>query len=214
MIVNMKTGFSRTVVIGLACICGSVVAAQQPAQQPAPPTPAPAAVAAAEQQQASLPTDYVIGPDDKLAVLFWRDESMTADVTVRPDGKISLPLLNDVHVVGLTPEQLRTFLMGAAKKFVADPTVSVVVREINSRKVFITGFVSHPGAYSLTTPITVLQLIAIAGGLTDFADTKKITIIRTGQKEPLKFNYEDVRRGKNLQQNILLKVGDTVVVPG
>lgn len=210
----MKIGFSRIVVIGLACMCGGVVAAQQPAQQPAPPTPAPAAAAAAEQQQANLPTDYVIGPDDKLAVLFWRDESMTADVTVRPDGKISLPLLNEVHVAGLTPEQLRTFIIGAAKKFVADPTVSVVVREINSRKVYITGLVSHPGAYSLTAPTTVLQLIAIAGGLTDFADTKKITIIRAGQKEPLKFNYEDVRRGKNLQQNILLKVGDTVVVPG
>jgi polysaccharide export outer membrane protein len=211
MIADMKTALGCAVV-ALALMVGRVGAVQQPAPQQPPPTPATPAPGV--DQQASLPADYVIGPDDKLGVLFWRDESMTADVTVRPDGKISLPLLNDVHVVGLTPEQLRTFLMGAAKKFVADPTVSVVVREINSRKVFITGFVSHPGAYSLTTPITVLQLIAIAGGLTDFADTKKITIIRAGQKEPLKFNYEDVRRGKNLQQNILLKVGDTVVVPG
>ncbi len=211
----MKTGFRGTV-LALACMWGGVVAAQQPASKPAPQParPTPAATAPAAAEQADLPPDYVIGPDDKLGVVFWRDESMSAEVTVRPDGKISLPLLNDVQVVGLTPDQLRTFLMGAAKKFVADPTVSVVVKEINSRKVYITGLVSHPGAYPLTAPTTVLQLIAIAGGLTDFADAKKITIIRAGQKEPLKFNYEDVRRGKNLQQNIILKVGDTVVVPG
>jgi polysaccharide export outer membrane protein len=210
MVEDMKTGLGRTVIV-LGCLWGTAVAAQQPARPTAAP---PVKVVEQQQQQADLPPDYVIGPDDKLGVLFWRDEAMTADVTVRPDGKISLPLLNDVQVAGLTPEQLRTYLMGAAKKFVADPTVSVVVREINSRKVYITGMVSHPGAYSLTSPTTVLQLIAIAGGLTDFADSKKITIIRAGQKEPLKFNYDDVRKGKNLQQNILLKIGDTVVVPG
>ena len=206
----MKTAFG-SILLMVACTWSTSLPAQQsaPQAQPAPPT-APEVTG----PQAALPSDYVIGPDDKLGVLFWRDTAMTAEVTVRPDGKISLPLINEVEVVGLTPEQLRTFLVGAAKKYIADPTVSVVVREIHSRKVFITGFVAHPGAYPLTTPTTVLQLIAIAGGVTDFADIKKITIIRNGLKEPLKFNYDDVRKGKNLQQNILLKVGDTVVVPG
>ena len=190
----------------------TVAQAQQPPQPAAQPPAQPAAAAAGPQ--VTPPADYVIGPEDKLGVLFWRDETMSAEVVVRPDGRISLPLLNDVQVAGMTPDALRLVLMAAAKKFVAEPSVSVVVREINSRKVFITGQVTRPGSYPLISPTTVLQLIAIAGGLSEFADSKKITIIRPGQKEPLKFNYEDVRKGKNLQQNVLLKIGDTVVVPG
>jgi len=190
----------------------TVAQAQQPPQPAAQPPAQPPAAAAGPQ--VTPPADYVIGPEDKLGVLFWRDETMSAEVVVRPDGRISLPLLNDVQVAGMTPDALRLVLMAAAKKFVAEPSVSVVVREINSRKVFITGQVTRPGSYPLISPTTVLQLIAIAGGLSEFADSKKITIIRPGQKEPLKFNYEDVRKGKNLQQNVLLKIGDTVVVPG
>jgi polysaccharide export outer membrane protein len=176
------------------------------AQTPsAPPQPA--------GPQATVPQGYVIGLDDVLGVLFWRDETMSGDFIVRPDGRISLPLLNDIDAVGLTPEQLRIQLLERAKKFLEEPSVTVVVRQINSRKVFVTGQIARPGSFPLTAPTTVLQLIALAGGLTDFADGGSITIIRAGQKVPLKFNYNDVSRGRNLEQNVELKPGDTIVIP-
>ena len=161
------------------------------------------------------PDDYVIGPDDVLSVVFWRDKDMSADVAVRPDGKISLPVINEVIASGLTAEQLRARIAEAASKFVTDPTVSVVVKGINSRKVFITGMVAKPGDYSIPGRTTVLQLIAMAGGLHEFADAKNISINRfeNGRQLSLKFNYKDVSKGKNLRQNIELKPGDTVIVP-
>jgi polysaccharide biosynthesis/export protein len=176
---------------------------------PATPTPpaAPAGVA--------LPIGYVIGPDDVLSVLFWRDKEMSTDVAVRPDGKISIPLLNEVDASGLTPEQLREKLTSAASKFLEDPNVTVVVKAINSRKVHITGAVGRPGPYPLSGPTTVLQLIAMAGGLNEFAKTKEIMIVRAenGRQVAYKFNYKDIAAGKNLKQNIELKPGDIVVVP-
>src|SRR5262249_4932412 len=148
-------------------------------------------------------------------IVFWRDKDMSTEVAVRPDGKISLPLLNDILAAGLTPETLRQNLTKAASKFIEDPTVTVVVKEINSRKVFITGQVTKPGPYSLTGPTTVVQLIAMAGGLQEYADGKNITIMRTENGKPasFKFNYKDVLHGRNLKQNIELKPGDTVIVP-
>ena len=200
---------------------------QAPAPAPAPQTPQPAAPAApattvphaATPPQVPagvpLPPDYVIGPEDVLNVLFWRDKDMTADVAVRPDGMITLPLVNDIHAAGLTPEQLRAKITELASKLMEDPTVTVVVKSINSRKVFITGLVSKPGGYPLTAPISVMQLISMAGGVHEFADTKNITIIRVegGQQVAYPFNYKDVVRRKNLKQNIELKPGDTVIVP-
>jgi polysaccharide export outer membrane protein len=164
---------------------------------------------------AQLPTGYVIGPDDVLAIVFWRDKDMSVETTVRPDGKITLPLINDVQAAGLTPDQLRDELQKAATKFIEDPTVSVVVKTINSLKVFITGSVAKPGAYALSAPTTVMQLIAMAGGLQEFADSKNITIIRNENGKPTayRFNYKDVLKHKNLKQNIELRPGDTVVVP-
>jgi polysaccharide export outer membrane protein len=161
------------------------------------------------------PDDYVIGPDDTLSVLFWRDKDMSAEVEVRPDGKISLPVINEIVAAGLTAEQLRARITEAASKFVTDPNVSVVVKGIHSRKVFITGMVGKPGDYSIPGRTTVLQLIAMAGGLHEFADAKNITINRTenGHQLSLRFNYKDVSKGKNLRQNIELKPGDTVIVP-
>jgi polysaccharide export outer membrane protein len=163
----------------------------------------------------ATPADYVIGPDDVLTVVFWREKDMSTDVAVRPDGMISLPLLNDVKAAGLTPEQLRDELTKAAEKFVEAPSVTVVVKTINSRKVFITGQVAKPGPYPLTGPTTVLQLIATAGGVHEFADTKNIAILRTenGRQVALRFNYNDVSKRKNLKQNIELKPGDTIIVP-
>jgi len=163
----------------------------------------------------TLPADYVIGPEDVLGIVFWRDEDMTGDVTVRPDGMVTLPLIGDMHAAGLTPEALRDQVQKSASKYLQDPNVTVVVRTINSRKVFVTGEVKTPGGYPLTGPRTVMQLIAMAGGLTEYADAKNITVMRTeqGKQQSFKFNYKDVAQGKRLDQNIQLKPGDTVVVP-
>ena len=187
---------------------------QQPPAAPsaqAKSAPPPAAVPAG----VPLPAGYVIGPEDVLSILFWRDKDMSADVSVRPDGRITLPLINEVQAAGLTPEQLRDSLMTAAAKYIEDPNVTVVVKAINSRKVFITGSVAKPGAYPLTPNTTVMQLIALAGGLQEFADSKHIIVMRTenGRQVALPFNYKDVLNRKNLKQNIELKPGDTVVVP-
>lgn len=187
-------------------------AAQPPASQPPPAGngAAPAAPAGVE-----LPAGYVIGPEDVLAVVFWRNAEMSGEVAVRPDGMITLPLVNDVHAAGLTPDQLRDELTKVASKYLEEPTVTVVVKTINSRKVFITGQVGKVGAYPLTAPTTVLQLITMAGGVHEFAKTKNIIILRTenGKQLVFRFNYNDVKRGRNLTQNIELKPGDTIVVP-
>jgi polysaccharide export outer membrane protein len=176
---------------------------------------AAAAVAAPRPTDPVVPPGYVIGPDDVLSIVYWKDKDMSADAQVRPDGRIALPLINDVQAAGLTPEQLREKLTEESKKYMEDANITVVVRQINSRKTFITGEVNKPGPYPLTTPTTVMQLIAMAGGLREYADSKKIVIMRTENGKPisLKFNYKDVVAGKNLTQNIELKPGDTVVVP-
>jgi polysaccharide export outer membrane protein len=141
---------------------------------------------------------------------------LSGDVTVRPDGKITLSLIGDVVATGLTPEALRDQLQKAGSRFLADANVTVVVRQINSRKVFITGQVAEPGAFPLGGPRNVLQLIALAGGLGEYAEGDKITIVRTdrsGGTMTMKFNYKDVSKGKHLEQNVQLQPGDTVVVP-
>ena len=161
------------------------------------------------------PPGYVIGPEDVLAVVFWREKDLSTDAAVRPDGMITVPLLNDVHAAGLTPDALRERIQATASKFVEDPSVTVVVKAINSRKVYITGQIGKSGQYPLTGPTTVMQLIAMAGGLNEYADNDRILIMRTeaGKQIAKRFNYEDVRKGKNLSQNIELLPGDTVVVP-
>lgn len=191
-----------------------------PASPPAPAgKPAPAATTAkppvAIPAGTAVPPDYVIGPEDVLTIVFWREKDLSSDVIVRPDGRISLPVLQDVTAAGLTPEQLRDSLTKTAERFVEDPNVTVVVKEINSRRVFITGQVAKPGPYNLTSPMTIVQLIALAGGLLEYADGKNIVIMRTENANPVsyRFNYKEVIERKNLKQNIQLKPGDTVLVP-
>jgi polysaccharide export outer membrane protein len=222
-----KAVWSRAVTAAavVVCVCASAIVSAQAPQNPpaaqAPPAVPPAAPAPATAPPPDLPAgvptppDYLIGPDDILTVVFWREKDMSNDVTVRPDGKISLPLLNDIDASGLTPDQLRGKLTEAAGKFFQDPTVTVVVKAIHSRKVFITGQVTKPGPYPLTAPTTVLQLIAMAGGVLEYADTKNIVVMRTENGKPNSyiFNYKDVVKRKNLKQNIELKPGDTIIVP-
>jgi polysaccharide biosynthesis/export protein len=175
----------------------------------------PVAVQAAAAQDAQPPSDYVIGPEDVIGVVFWRDTDMSGDLTVRSDGKVTLPLLGDIHAAGLKPDALKTRIQTAAAKYITDPNVTIVVRQMNSRKVFITGQVTTPGAYPLTGPRTVMQLIALAGGLLEYADAENVTIMRqeASGTRSFKFNYKDVSRGRKLEQNIALLPGDTVVVP-
>jgi polysaccharide export outer membrane protein len=197
--------------LGLALLAGAAPAAAQIV--PAPSAPQARATGAADT--AVVPADYVIGRDDVLSIVFWRDRDLSAEVVVRPDGRISLPLLNDIEAAGLTPLQLRDRILEKASRYIAEPNATVLVRQINSRKVYITGQVLKPGAYPLTAPTTVLQLIALAGGLADFANGKKIAILRLEgtRQQSYRFNYEDVVNLKNLPQNILLKPGDNVIVP-
>jgi polysaccharide export outer membrane protein len=197
----------RIAILGLCPAWPGAAEAQSPVQS--------ATTAAKPGNAASAPADYVIGPDDVLGVVFWREPEMSGDVTVRPDGRISLPVIGELEAAGLTPEALRVQVRENAAKFVNDPNVTVVVRTINSRKVYVTGRVTTPGAHQLTGPLTAMQAIALAGGLTEYADAKNITILRTanGKTESFRLNYKDISRGKNLAQNITLRPGDTVVVP-
>jgi polysaccharide biosynthesis/export protein len=197
-----------------AMLAGGVVAF---AQAPAPPRPAtdPALPPPNVVGGVEVPDHYIIGPGDVLGIVFWREKEMSGDVAVLPDGRITLPLINEMNAAGLTPEQLRGQLIEAARQFVTDPTATVVVRQVNSRRVFVTGMVAKPGQYPLYQTMTVLQLIATAGGLLEYAKGENIVIIR---REPsaivsFSFNYKEVMKKRNLHQNIDLKPGDTVVVP-
>ena len=182
---------------------------------------APALAAAQTNQPSAQVTaaasspEYVIGPEDELEINFWRETDLSAAVVVRPDGKISLPLLSELEAAGLTPAQLLDRILERARRYIENPSVTVVVRAIKSRKVFVTGGVTNPGAYPLTSPTTVLQLLAMSGGLSEWAKGDRIVVVRTsgGRQIALQFNYEDVGRRRNLAQNILLEPGDTVIVP-
>ena len=162
----------------------------------------------------AVPKDYVIGVADVLSVVFWREKDLSAEVLVRPDGKISLPLLNDVPAAGMTPQQLAAAVQQAALKFVLDPGATVIVKEIRSRKVYVIGEVAKPGTFPLASEMNVLQAIAEAGGFVEGANKSDIVIVRneSGKEHRYKFNYNDVVRGKNVQQNIRLAPGDTILV--
>lgn len=216
---NFQIGCAVTFALAVAIPAGAqqqqvvppaTPSATAPAPVPAAPTAPPAVPTGVE-----LPAGYVVGPEDVLTIVVWREKDLSSDVTVRPDGRITLPLINDVVAQGLTPDQLRDQLKAQFDKYVEDSSVSVVVKAINSRKVFITGMVGKPGAYPLTSAVTVLQLLSMAGGLNEFARAKEIVVMRTenGAPKAIKFNYEEVRKGRKLQQNIELRPGDTVVVP-
>jgi len=166
----------------------------------------------------SSPTDdpnYVIGPQDVLDISVWKEPDLTRTVPVRPDGKISLPLLNDVQAGGLTPTQLATQITERLKKYVTDPQVTVIVTAINSQRIYVLGEVSRAGAYVLLPGMTVLQALSSAGGFTQFANVKNIYLLReeNGKQVKYSFNYKEFINGKNPQQNIAVKTGDTIVVP-
>ena len=159
---------------------------------------------------------YIIGEEDLLNVDVWKEPEISRTVPVRPDGKISLPLINDIQAAGLTPNQLALTITERLRKFIAEPQVTVIVTQINSRRVYIVGEVNRAGAFPMLPNMTVLQALSSAGGFTQFANLKGIYVLRTdkdGKQEKFRFNYKDVVKGNKSEQNILLKPGDTIVVP-
>jgi polysaccharide biosynthesis/export protein len=174
-----------------------------------------AAAQAAPKRPATDDPNYVIGPQDVLDISVWKEPELTRAVPVRPDGKISMPLLNDVQAAGRTPLQLAADITAGLKKFVTDPQVTVIVGTINSQRIFILGEVNRAGAYPLLPNMTVLQALSSAGGFTIYANLKKIYVLRVEEGKQVKhpFNYKDVLAGKAADQNIFVKAGDTIVVP-
>jgi polysaccharide biosynthesis/export protein len=158
---------------------------------------------------------YRIGPQDVLKIDVWKEEQLTRTVPVRPDGKITLPLLNDVQAVGLTPMELANLISDQLKKYVNNPQVTVSVTEINSRRVYVTGEVTKAGAFALLPHMTVLQALSSSGGFTQFAKVKNIYVLRSehGKQVKMPFNYKEAVNGKNQEQNIELQPGDVIVVP-
>ena len=187
-------------------------------QQSAPSASNPASGTTASQAAASVvanDAEYKIGPQDVLRIDVWKETDISRAEPVRPDGKISLPLINDVQAAGLTPTQLAGVITVELRKFITNPQVTVSVSEINSRRVYVTGEVTKPGAFPLLPNMTVLQALSSSGGFTQFAKLKGIYFLRTevGKQVKHPFNYKDVINGKKPEDNILLQPGDTIVVP-
>ena len=201
----------KAAVAALILISSIALAQDAPAQ--------PAANAASDKTSNEVSNsqagpEYVIGPQDVLHIAVWKETDLTATLPVRPDGKISLPLLNDVQASGLTPKQLADSVTEKLKKYIADPRVTVVVTEINSKRIYMTGEVVHSGATPLLPNMTVLQALSSAG-LSQFANTKRIYVLRTenGKQQKLPVNYRKLVKGEQIEQNYLLQPGDTIVVP-
>jgi polysaccharide export outer membrane protein len=162
------------------------------------------------------PATYVIGAEDVLAVNIWREPEISRSVPVRPDGKITLPLIGDLETNGRTPLQLQAEITSRLEKYLNHPEVTVIVQEVKSPRFNLVGEVVRPGAYLMTKPMTVLDAIANAGGFRDFAKPSKIYVLRMnadGTRSRLPFNYKQVVKGKNPAQDIELRIHDTIVVP-
>lgn len=164
-----------------------------------------------------ISTEYEIGPEDVLEVLVWKNDALSKVVTVRPDGKISLPLIGDVQAAGFTAEQVKEIITGKLKEYYKEPpAVSLIVQQANSYVIYILGEVQRPAQYQVKRGTTFLQAIALAGGFTPFASTNDILVLRKGQDHnkqvAITVHYKDIVSGRNLENNILLKPGDTIVI--
>ena len=180
-------------------------------------TPAPAAAPGKGANAKGADVDnarYVIGSDDSLAITVWKEPSLSGTIPVRPDGMISMALIGDLQAAGRTPMQLASDITAKLKKYIQDPNVSVVVMSDVSQRIFLVGEVGHVGPIPMTPGMTPLQAIAAGGGLSPFAKSKKIYILRNegGKQQKIPFNYKEALKGED-SQNISLKPGDTIVVP-
>jgi len=204
----MKSEFKATLFILSILFMGFGLAFSQTDQE----------ILSKKQAQAEMGVDserYVIGAEDILYIHVWREEALSRTVPVRMDGYISLPLIHEVKAAGLTPLQLKEELIKRLKEFIETPNVSVIVMEANSFKVYVSGQVRNPGVYRLRSETTILQIIPMAGGFTDWANQKKILVIRKedGKEKRFVINYKSLMKGENLESNLILKAGDTIIVP-
>jgi len=206
-------------VIRLACLAllrfASVgMWAQDDAGDTGAAKPAKPAVPEVQVSGAGVPADYIIGADDVLHISVWKEPDMNVTLPVRPDGKISIPLLDDVQAAGMTPMQLGISIRDKLKKYIADPRVNVAVTAMNSQRIYVLGEVLHTGPMALLPNMTVLQALSTAG-FTQFANLKAIYLLRVqdGKQTKMPFNYREAIKGRGEQQSITLKPGDTIVVP-
>ena len=169
----------------------------------------------AGSMRADEPEPYRIQPGDVLMVSVWKEQDLMSEVLVRPDGGMSFPLVGDVRASGRTIDELRTLVDERLGKFIPDPSVTVAVKQIGGNRIYVIGKVNRPGEFSFSQPIDVMQALSLAGGATSFAGLDDMQILRReqGKQTARRFRYSDVERGRSLEQNILLKSGDTVVVP-
>jgi polysaccharide export outer membrane protein len=208
----------RPYVLLATLVCLPLANAQDNAKQSNPAAAAPSVDSANRTSAPPVDTsdsDYKIGPQDVVRIDVWKEPDITRTIPVRPDGKISLPLLNDVQAAGLTALQLGNSIREGLTKYITSPQVTVTVTEINSRRVYLTGEVNRAGAIPLLPNMTVLQALSSGGGFTQFAKLKSIYVLRNEDGKQVKhpFNYKEVRNGKNQEQNILLLPGDVIVIP-
>jgi polysaccharide export outer membrane protein len=200
------------VAVAALVLIGSIALAQDAPAQPAASPASDKTTNAVSNSQAG--PEYVIGPEDVLHIAVWKEADLTATLPVRPDGKISLPLLDDVQASGLTPKQLAASVTEKLKKYIADPRVTVVVTQINSKRIYMVGEVLRAGATPMSPNMTVLQALSSAG-LSQFANTRRIYVLRTenGKQQKLPVNYRKLVKGEQIEQNYVLQPGDTIVVP-
>lgn len=166
--------------------------------------------------RADEPEPYRIQPGDILMVSVWKEEALMAEVLVRPDGGMSFPLVGDVRASGRTVDEVREQVNERLSKFIPDPSVTIAVKQIGGNRVYVLGKVNRPGEFTFSRPLDVMQALSLAGGATSFASLDDIQILRReagGKQTARRFRYSEVERGRSLDQNILLKSGDTVVVP-
>ena len=207
LVVNIALGSdsskaAETQYVQMASLVGQ--AGQKTGDQPNAPSPK------------HVDDDYIIGPSDVLAINVWKDAELSRTVPVRPDGKISFPLIGELQVSGLTALKVQRMVAERLKEYISDPEVAVIVQDVKSRTFAVLGKVAKPGSYELGKPTTVLEAIAIAGGFLDFAKASKVYIIRprgNGSSDTLHFDYKKVIKGHNPEQNVELKSGDTIIVP-
>jgi polysaccharide biosynthesis/export protein len=230
----MRLARNRAWYAVLVCLVSAMFASAQPAPRTTPPAEktdkkevgpttaktteevegtvkAPVAIPALPTAAPVDPKSYIIGPEDILLIRVWREPELSNAVQVRPDGKITMPLIGEVLAAGETPEGLKAKIVGALQEYILKPDVYVSLQSVQSRKYYITGEVNRPGTYPLVVPVTIMQALSNAGGFREFANTKKITVLRGGKT--LKFNWNDAVKGKNPDQNVMVEPGDHINVP-
>jgi polysaccharide biosynthesis/export protein len=210
---NMTKQKKVLAIVALLFVSPTVIRAQSSVSSASAAVPTPNV--GVEHQASTTDPRYLIGAQDVLDVSVWKEPDLSRQVPVRPDGKISLPLLNDVQAVGLTPTQLAAQITTGLEKFMTAPQVTVIVSQINSQRIYILGEVGRPGAYVLLPGMTILQALSNAGGFTAFSNQKNIYVLRqeNGKQQKLFFNYKEVITGRKTEQDVELKPSDTIVVP-